>query len=221
MLYIVGGMTTYDYERLWFDEITTEGKFPRGSIAMEVVFQDDAGKKYVWTPKWEEMQKLYATAERVEEINEGGGEDLDRLKALQRFSGPTLTRLAKCIDHHTSLDGIRKEFGEGVVKGLETADSTQIADVFQDAGVSEPEYPHKFRVSERWKYIRDHLQELNQDDYQHIVDIIEVLVHRNRHVDTEERRRAIIEELNKVLTYENMDIGLDGKVRLIGDDGDE
>ena len=213
-------MTTYDYERVWFDEITTEGKFPRGSIAMEVVFEDDDRKQYVWTPKWEEMQKLYATAERVEEVNEGGGEDLDRLKALQRFSGPTLTRLANCIDHHTSLSGIRKEFDDEAVKTGETADKTQIADVFQDAGVSEPEYPYKFTLSERWKYIRDHLQELNQDDYQHIIDLIEVLVHRNRHVDAEERRRTIIEELNKVLTYENMEIGLDGKVRLIGDDGD-
>jgi len=27
--------------------------------------------------------------------------------------------------------------------------------------------------------------------------------------------------LNKVLTYENMEIGLDGKVRLIGDGGNE
>lgn len=214
-------MTTYDYERLWFDEITTEGKFPRGSIAMEVVFEEDVGKQYVWTPKWKEMQKLYATAERVEEVNEGGGEDLERLKALQRFSGPTLTRLANCIDHHTSLNGIRKEFNDGAVKAGETADQTQIADVFQDAGVSEPEYPHKFTLSERWKYIRDHLQDLNQDDYQHIVDVIDVLVHRNRHVDAEERRRTIIEELNKVLTYENMEIGLDGKVRLIRDDGNE
>jgi hypothetical protein len=214
-------MTTYDYERIWFDEITTEGKFPRGSIAMEVVFEDDAGKQYVWTPKWDEMQRLYATAERVEEVNEDGGKDLERLKALQRFSGPTLTRLANCIDHHTSLNGIRKEFDDGVVKAGELADRTQIADVFQDAGVSEPEYPHKFTLSERWKYIRDHLQGLNQDDYKKIIDIIEVLVHRNRHVDAEERRRTIIEELNKVLTYENMEIGLDGKVRLIGDDGDE
>jgi hypothetical protein len=214
-------MATYDYERLWLDEITTEGKFPRGSIAMEVVFEDDAGKQYVWTPKWEEMQNLYATAERVEEVNEGGGEDLDRLKALQRFSGPTLTRLANCIDHHTSLNGIRKEFGDGTVKVGEAADKTQIADVFQDAGVSEPEYPYKFTVSERWKYIRDHLQELNQDDYHHIIDIIEVLVHRNRHVDAEERRRTIIEELNKVMTYENMEIRLDGKVRPIGADGAE
>lgn len=211
-------MTTYDHERLWFEEIATEGKFPRGSIAMEVVFKDDAGEQYVWTPKWEEMQNLYATAERVEEVNEGGGEELERLKALQRFSGPTLTRLAHCIDHHTSLSGIRKEFNDGAVRGGETADQTQIADVFQDAGVSEPEYPHKYTLSERWKYIRKHLQELNEKDYQHIIDIIEVLVHRNRHMDAEERRRTIIEELNKVLTYENMDVGLDGKVRLVGAD---
>lgn len=119
-------MTTYDYERLWFDEITTEGKFPRGSIAMEVVFKDDGGKQYVWTPKWEEMQKLYATAERVEEVNEGGGEDLQRLKALQRFSGPTLTRLANCIDHHTSLNGIRKEFADGAVRTGDTADDSKV-----------------------------------------------------------------------------------------------
>lgn len=175
----------------------------------------------MWTPKWEEMQKLYATAERVEDINEGSGEDLERLKTLQRFSGPTLTRLARCIEHHTCLNGIRKEFDDGTVRVRDMADQTQIAEVFQDAGVSEPEYPYKFTLSERWKYIRDHLQELNQDDYQHIVDIIEVLVHRNRHVDEEERRRTIIEALNKVLTYENMEIGLDGKVQVIGDDGDE
>ena len=213
-------MTTYDYERLWFDEITTEGKFPRGSLAMEVVFQDDAGEKYVWTPKWEEMQNLYATAERIEEINEGGGDELEQLKALQQFSEPTLTRLAKCIDHHTSLSGIKKTFNGGVVRGGESADTDQVTQIFSEAGVPDPDYPNKYTLSNRWKFIRDHLQELNQEDYQHIIDVIEVLVHRNRHVDAEERRRTIIEELNKVLTYENMEISLAGSVKMIHAESD-
>ena len=51
-----------------------------------------------------------------------------------------------------------------------------------------------------------------QDDYRSIIAIIEVLVHRNRHIDAEERRRTIIEELNKALTYENMEVTLDGRV---------
>lgn len=207
-------MTTYDYERLWFDEITTEGSFPRGSIAMEVVFEDDDGDRYVWTPKWEEMQNLYATAERVEEVNEGGGEELEQLKALQQFSGPTLSRLAKCLDYHTSLDGVKMKLSDNAVIGAASADKTEVAEVFRDAGVSPPDYPDRFTLANRWKFIRERLQELNQEDYQHIINVVEILVQRNRHVDAEERRRTIIEELNKVLTYENMEIGLDGKVRL-------
>lgn len=208
-------MTTYDHERLWFDEIATEGKFPRGSLAMEVLFEDDHGEKYVWTPKWEEMQDPYATAERIEELNEGGGAYLENLKALQRFSGPTITRLAKCIDHHSSLSGIEKTFGEGVVRGGEHADLGQVDQIFIEADFSGANFPRKYNLTDRWQYIRNRLLELNQEDYQHIIDIIEILVHRNRHVDAEDRRRMIIDKLNEVLIYENMEIGLDGKVRLI------
>jgi len=214
-------MTTYNYERLWFDELTTEGTFPRGALAMEVVFEDDAGEKYVWTPKWEEMQNLYATAERVEELNEGGGDELEKLKALQQFSGPTLTRLSKCIEHHTSLSGVKKTFEEGTVRSDEHADTDQIDQIFVEAGFSEPDYPYKYNLANRWKIIRDRLQELNQEDYQHIIDIIEVLVHRNRYVDSEALRRTIIEELNKVLMYENMEIGVDGTIRLIGAESED
>lgn len=208
-------MTTYDYERLWFDEITTEGSFPRGSIAMEVVFENDAGEDYVWTPRWDEIQNLYATAERVEETNENGGEDLEKLKALQEFSGPTLTRLAKCINYHTSHTGLKAEFTDGTVKAGNLADRTRINEVFQDAGVSKPEYPDRYNLSDRWKFLRDHLQGLNHENYKNIVSVIESLTHQNRHVDAEERRRTLIEELNKVLTYENMEITLDGSVRLM------
>lgn len=213
-------MTTYDYERLWFEEITTEGSFPRGSIAMEVVFEDDTGSRYVWTPKWNEMQNMYAAAERVEEVNEGGGEELKRLKELQRFTGPTITRLAKCIDQYKSLRAVKQKLAGNPVVGVASTEHTDVADIFHDADVSPPEYPNQFTLSDRWSFIRDRLHELNQDDYQYIIRIIEVLVHRNRHIDAEERRRTIIEELNKVLTYENMEIGLDGKVQLRRDNVD-
>jgi hypothetical protein len=218
---MVGCMTTYDYEQLWFDEITTEGRFDRGAMAMEVVFEDDHENEYVWCPEWDDVRQLYATAEKVEGLNEGGGEELERLKALQRFSRPTLTRLAKCIDLHTSLTGIQKEFEGKSGKASELADKTYIADVFHGADVSEPEYPDKFVLSERWKHIREHLQGLNEIDYHHIINVIEVLVHRRRHVDAEERRRTIIEELNKVLMYESFEIGLDGSVHLISDHDDK
>jgi len=213
-------VTTYDYERLWFNEITTEGKFPRGSIAMEVAFEDDDGEKYVWTPKWEEIQNLYATAERVEEVNEGGGQELEQLKTLQQFSGPTLKRLAKCINYHTSLEAIRHVFADTPTVRGRTPEQSEVNQIFVDAGVEPPDYPDRYNLADRWKFIRDRLRELNREDYQHIIDIIEVLVHRNRHVDAEERRRTNIEQLNKVLNYENMEIMLDGKVRMIraGDD---
>lgn len=205
-------MTTYDYERIWFDELVTEGSFPRGAIAMEAVFEDDDGTKYVWAPKWQELQNMYAAAERVENVNTGGGEHLEQLKALQQFSGPTLTRLAKCIDVHTSLGKLQRRFSDKVVGSGRMADKSDVEDVFSEAGFTEPEFPYKFNLANRWKYIRERLRELNQQDYNYIIKIIEVLVHRNRHIDAEERRRTIIEELNKALTYENMEITLDGKV---------
>lgn len=205
-------MTTYNHERLWFQEIITEGSFPRGAIAMEVIFEDDDGTEYVWTPGWEELQNMYTTAERVEEVNTGGGEHLEELKALQQFSGPTLTRLAKCLNDHTSLNKLKHAFHDEKVGRTKPADKSRIEEVFNDAGFAGPEYPYKFNLANRWKFIRERLQELNQEDYKNIIKIIEVLVHRNRHIDAEERRRTIIEELNKVLTYENMEITLDGKV---------
>ncbi|MFC4987157.1 hypothetical protein [Saliphagus infecundisoli] len=214
-------MPKHGYERIWFDEITTEGKFPRGALTMDVVFEDDAGNEYVWTPKWEEMQNLYSTAERVEELNEGGGEYLEELKALQRFSGPTIIRLAKCISNHTSRSGVEKKLNDETVIGKETADREQVAQIFTEADLPAPEYPRKFTMSNRWRLIRDHLQQLNEEDYQNIIDVIEVMVHRNRHVDAEDRRRTIIEEMNKVLTYENMEITIEGKVKLIGSEFDE
>lgn len=182
---------------------------------MEVIFKDDHGEKYVWTPKWSEMQNLYATAERVEELNEGGGEDLEQLKALQRFSNPTLTRLAKCLDHHTSHSGLEKEFQDEPTTVGEAADSDRINDVFEEAEIEPPDYPDRYNLADQWKILESYLKALNRSDYQNIIAVIEALVHRNRHVDEEDRRRTIIEELNKVLNYENMEIGLNGKVRPI------
>lgn len=202
-------------DRLKFDEIDSVGTFPDGRIKMDVIFTDNAGREYVWTPKWEELQKMYASAEQVEELNTDGGEYLERLKALQKFGDETLARLATCISLHKSIDGLRNELAGDTVRAGQVPDREEVNRVFTSADVPTPDYPERFNLADRDRIIHNHLRDLNEDSYENIVAVIESLVDRRRHIDAEERRREIIEEMNKILGYENLEITLEGRVRPI------
>lgn len=208
-------------DRLKFDVIDSVGTFPDGRVKMDVVFTDNTGQEYVWTPKWEELQKMYASAEQVEELNTDGGEYLDRLKALQKFGDETLARLATCISIHKSIDGLRNEFSGETVRAGQVPDREEVNRVFISADVPTPDYPERFNLGDRDRIIHQHLRELNEDGYENIVAVIESLVDRKRHIDAEERRREIIEEMNKILGYENLEITLEGRVRPINAGSEE
>ncbi|MFC6768620.1 hypothetical protein [Natrinema soli] len=208
-------------DRLKFDEIDSIGTFPDGRIKMDVIFTDNRGREYVWTPKWEELQKMYVSAEQVEELNTEGGEYLERLKALQKFGDETLARLAKCIAYHKSLDGLRNEFAGRSTKAGQTPEREEIDRIFEFADVPSPDYPDKYTLGDRDKIIHQHLRDLNEGDYENVVMVMESLVDRRRHIDAEERRREIIEEMNKILGYENLMITLEGRVRPINAESEE
>ncbi|WP_227130945.1 hypothetical protein [Halorubellus salinus] len=208
-------------DRLKFDEIDSIGTFPDGRIKMDVIFTDSRGREYVWTPKWEELQKVYVSAEQVEELNTEGGEHLERLKAVQKFGDETLARLAKCIAYHKSLDGLRKEFDGRNTKASQTPEREEINRIFESADIPSPNYPDKYTLANRDKIIHQHLRDLNEDDYENVVVVMESLVDRRRHIDAEERRREIIEEMNKILGYENLMITIEGRVRPINAESEE
>lgn len=208
-------------DRLKFDEINSVGTFPDGRIKMDVIFTDNTGMEYVWTPKWKELQKMYASAEQVEELNTDGSEYLERLKALQKFGDDTLARLATCISLHKSIDGLRNELSSNTVRAGQVPDREEVNRVFISADVPLPEYPERYNLGDRDKIIHQHLRDLNEDDYENIVAVIESLVDRKRHIDAEERRREIIEEMNKILGYENLEITLEGRVCPLNADPEE
>lgn len=208
-------------DRLKFDAIDSVDTFPDGRIKMDVIFTDNTGKEYVWTPKWKELQRIYASAEQVEELNTDGGEYLERLKALQKFGDETLARLATCISLHKSIDGLRNELSGNTVRAGQVSDREEVNRVFISANVPTPEYPERYNLSDRDKIIHQHLRDLNEDDYENIVAVIESLIDRKRHIDAEKRRREIIEEINKILGYESSEITLEGRVRPINTDPNE
>jgi hypothetical protein len=164
---------------------------------------------------------MYASAEQVEELNTDDGEYLNQLKALQKFSDETLARLATCISIHKSIDGLQNEFSGDTVKAGQVPDREEINRVFITADVPTPDYPKKFNLSDRDRIIHQHLRDLNEDSYENIVAVIESLVNKKRHIDAEERRRDLIEEMNKILAYENLEITLEERVRPINAGSDD
>ena len=56
--------------RLWFQRLDSIGQFPDGRVKLEVVFKDDLGGVYIWTPRWkEEVESLFLAGLRVEKTN--------------------------------------------------------------------------------------------------------------------------------------------------------
>jgi hypothetical protein len=46
--------------------------FPDRRNALKVRFKDKAGQKYMWTPKWADLNYVFLLAYTVERLNKGG-----------------------------------------------------------------------------------------------------------------------------------------------------
>lgn len=56
--------------RVFFDNYEA-GKFQDGRMAFAVRFKDKADNKYIWTPKWDDLNYIFLLAYTVERLNRG------------------------------------------------------------------------------------------------------------------------------------------------------
>jgi hypothetical protein len=56
-------------ERIWFESIKSSGTFPDGRIKLDVLFRGSNNRELVWTPPWNAVIELSATAKFLEETN--------------------------------------------------------------------------------------------------------------------------------------------------------
>jgi cell division protein ZapD len=179
-------------ERVYFERIDSTGSFPRGAIAMQVIFEDSQGREYVWTPGWEEVVDIYAEAERVEETNEGGGEWLEMLRERNTFSEEVLSHIAETIASDLAED--------------------EVTSFFEKAGFPEIEYDED-SSEDKSEYISQELAELNENDYTQVIQIIEVFADPRRYISEESRHKQVVRRLNKGLKHEDWKVTEEGEVQ--------
>jgi cell division protein ZapD len=179
-------------ERVYFERIDSTGSFPRGAIAMQVIFEDSQGREYVWTPGWEEVADIYAEAERVEETNEGGGEWLEMLRERNAFSEEVLSHIAETI---------ATDLSESEVTGF-----------FEKAGFPEIEYDED-TSSDKSEYIYRELAELNENDYTQVIRIVEVFTDPRRYISEEAHHKQVVRRLNMGLKHEDWKVTEEGQVQ--------
>lgn len=199
--------------RIHFEQIDSSGTFRSGDIRLDVKFFDEEGNELVWFPKWNDLQNLYAEAERVEEMNPTGENDLRELKELKQFDFAVLTAISEVIADTWTGDDLGEFF-----KDFEfDFDWDYVAE----------EHAHTFPVETggadrlRKKAVLALLEELNVEDYQKIITVVENAVSPKHHIENEVRREEVRYRLNEALKHEGLEITRDGIVRPIQYDKDD
>lgn len=193
--------------RLHFERIDSSGTFRSGDVRLDVQFRDEEGNDYVWFPKWEDLQHLYAEAERVEEMNPTGEEDLERLKQLKQLDDAVIAELVEVISDTWSGDALAEFFDR--------------AGYPIDYGFEAEEHASNFPAETgganrlRRKVVRSKLHELNDEDYQQVVDVIEQAASKKEHIGEAERRETILYRLNDAIQHEGWQITRSGNVQPI------
>jgi hypothetical protein len=98
--------------RIWLRDIDSSGTFRSGDIRLDIVFEDSEGKTYTWYPEWDDIRKLYAEAERVEEVNPTGDKELENLKEFKQLDTPVIDQIAKIIAETWTGDRLGRFFRE-------------------------------------------------------------------------------------------------------------
>ena len=193
--------------RLHFERIDSSGTFRSGDVRLDVHFRDEAGNKYTWYPKWEDLQSLYAEAERVEEMNPTGDEDLQKLKELKQLDDAVVDAIGEIVADTW--------YGDDLAAFFERAGYPV------DYGYEAEEHANTFPVETggadkvRENVVQTQLRELNEDDYEKVVEVIEQAVAKKEHIDKGERRKTIRSRLNEAVKHEGWTVTHNGNVQPI------
>lgn len=197
----------YMSRRLHFERIDSSGTFRSGDIRLDVKFRDEEGNEYIWFPRWENLRNLYAEAERVEEMNPTGEEDLERLKELKELDDAVIDEIADVIADTWTGDGLAEFFeraGYGIKFGYEAEEHARTFP-------AETGGPDRLRR----KAVRRKLHELNDEDYEKVVEVIEQASSKKGHIDKNDRRETILYRLNETIKYEGWEVTRYGNVQPI------
>lgn len=200
--------------RIYFEEIDSSGRFKRtGDIMLQVRFTDEEGNEHLWFPEWNDLQNLYAEAERVEEINPTGEEDLKELKELKKFSKPIIDAIAEIIADTWQGVDLNKIFED-------------IDDDFEWNHHAE-EHAATFPVKTggpskmRKDAVLGSLENLNEEDYQLVVTIIERVASPKYHIGKDDRRKETRHRLNDAIKHAGFEVTRDGIFQPIEYEEDE
>jgi len=196
--------------RIHFEKIDSSGTFRSGDIRLDVKFQDEHGNQYIWFPKWDDLQKLYAEAERVEELNPTGDRDLKKLKELKQFDLSVLNAIAEVIADTWQGDDLNRfirDLGYDTEYDQQTEHQAEFnASLFPPADGAE---------GVRKDYVMDVLENLNEEDYQLIIEVIEQAASPKQHIGKEDRQERVRYRLNEAIKHEGLHVTTSGAVEPI------
>lgn len=193
--------------RIHFERIDSSGTFRSGDVRLDVKFRDEEGNEYIWFPKWEDLQNLYAEAERVEEMNPTGEEDLENLKGLKKLDDAVIDEIADVIADTWRGDELAEFFERAGYEIKLEYDAEEHARTFP----AETGGPDRLRR----KAVRSKLHELNDEDYEKVVEVIEQASSKKEHIDNNDRRETILYRLNEAVKHEGWKVTRDGNVQPI------
>lgn len=199
--------------RIYFDEIDSTGTFRTGDVRLDIKFVDEYGNEYVWFPEWDDVRNLYAAAERVEEINPKGADDLRELKELKQFDSPVIDAIAEIICDTWKGDNIGriiKELGYENDYGYHTEEHANTLPA-ETGGASKV----------RKDFVRDKLQDMNDEDYELVIEAVEHIAAEKIHIEKEDRLETVRYRLNEALKHEGLEITRNGVVQPIEYDDEQ
>jgi len=206
-------------DRIWFEGIDSVGTFRSGDVRLDVKFRDSDGNEYMWIPEWDDLSDLYAEAERVEELNIGEGYWLDELKKRKQFDDETLHHIAEIIADTWTGDDLNRFF-ETLDFDIEWDDTTEAA-ISEYAGLNPIKASMEGMDSEskRRETVVEKLEELNEEDYRYVVQVISKAAHPRTHIGEEDRHSEVVDQLNQILEFEYMKVTEEGEVLPMDYDG--
>lgn len=196
--------------RIHFEKIDSSGTFRSGDIRLDVKFQDEHGNQYIWFPKWDDLQKLYAEAERVEELNPTGDKDLKELKELKQFDLSVLNAIAEVIADTWQGDDLNRFIRD---LGYETEYDQQTEHQAEFNASLFPSVDGAEGV--RKDYVMEILENLNNQDYQLIIEVIEQAASPKQHIGKDDRQEKIRYKLNEAIKHEGLHVTTAGAVEPI------
>ena len=137
------------------------------------------------------------------EMNLTGGEWSDESKENKQFSDEVLDEVAEVMADGRSTD--------------------EIADLFEIVGFDVDEMRYNLRHddplqskaeshSNRVYIAKEKLQELNSEDYRHVLKVIQKAADPKQYIGEEEKHQEVVEKLNTALEFEDLRVVDDGRI---------